>query len=108
MLLENADLPLVFRARACMILGLSSTPGYLEWAEEAVRVVKMGIEYSAGATGEAEQSLLEQCEEILRDAKADFEGLGGYEEESGVEREGQKVDEPTEVEGTTTRSHCDS
>ena len=45
MLLENADLPLVFRARACMILGCSSEPGYVGWAEEAVRTVKMGIDY---------------------------------------------------------------
>jgi hypothetical protein len=43
MLLEHANLPLVFRARACMILGLSSEPGYVEWAEEAVCVVKTGI-----------------------------------------------------------------
>ena len=46
MLLENADLPLVFRARDCIILGCSSEPGYVEWAEEGVRTVKMGIDYS--------------------------------------------------------------
>lgn len=30
MQLENSDLPLVFRARACMMLGCASTPGYVE------------------------------------------------------------------------------
>lgn len=101
MLLENADLPLAFRARACIIMGCSSQPGYVQWAEEAVRVVKMGIEYANGA-GPAEQTLLEACEEVLRDAKKDYEELGGYEEkgEEGEEEAGHEgAEEGTELSG---------
>jgi hypothetical protein len=82
-LLEHADLHLVFRARACMILGLSSELGYVEWAEQAVRVAKTGI--YADDAGPEERKLLEACEEVLRDAKADSEEVGGYEEEGKKE-----------------------
>lgn len=42
-LLDNADLPLLIRARACMILGCSdSDPDFLKWAKEGVRVAKLG------------------------------------------------------------------
>ena len=98
MLLENADLPLVFRARACIIMGCSSQPGYVQWAEEAVRVVNMGIEY-ADSAGPAEQTLLEACEQVLRDAKEDHEALGGYEEEDEEEAEQEGIEEGEELAG---------
>lgn len=43
-LLKNADLTLFLPARACVILGSSSSPGYVEWAREGVRTVQLGIE----------------------------------------------------------------
>ncbi|KAF2767128.1 hypothetical protein EJ03DRAFT_160300 [Teratosphaeria nubilosa] len=41
-LLANDDLPLLLRARACMTLGCSNEPNFLEWTEEGVRVAKLG------------------------------------------------------------------
>jgi hypothetical protein len=40
-LLAHADLPLFYRARACMILGC--TPS-VAWAKEGVRSVRLGIQ----------------------------------------------------------------
>lgn len=49
-LLSNSDLPLLIRARACMVLGCSdSAPDFLEWAKEGVRVAKLGQERSSVA-----------------------------------------------------------
>jgi len=79
-LLSHSDLPVVFRAHACMMLGRSVEPGYIEWAEEAVRVVKMGIEH-ATSSGAAEDELLKLCESVVERAKARFEEAGGYEYE---------------------------
>lgn len=66
-LLENADLPLLLRARACMILGCSTEEDYLEWAEEGVRIGEIII---AKAAGEVETTLLRNCKEVTYTAYA--------------------------------------
>ena len=71
-LLSNPNLPLVFRARACMILGCSSKPGYVEWAEEAVRLVRLGLEH-AKSPGDLEMRLLEGSIEIAVTRYAGFQ-----------------------------------
>ena len=41
-LLSYAELPLGMRCRACIVLAEFNEPGYVEWAQEAVRVVELG------------------------------------------------------------------
>lgn len=41
-LLSYAELPLGLRCRACIVLAGFDEPGYVNWAEEAVRVVELG------------------------------------------------------------------
>ena len=65
-----------------MILASGSDPGYVEWAEEAVRIIKLGIQH-AQVPGEAEDAFLKRAQEVLRLAKADYEELGGYAEDEG-------------------------
>ncbi|KAK4956713.1 hypothetical protein LTR10_006240 [Elasticomyces elasticus] len=85
LLLSYADLPLVFRARASMILGCGTTRGYVEWAKEAVHFAQLGIDQMGEQPGETELTLLRSCEEVRDKAVADFEELGGYEEDDEVE-----------------------
>jgi len=42
LLLSYAELPLGMRCRACIVLAAFDEPGYVEWAQEAVRVVELG------------------------------------------------------------------
>lgn len=44
MLLTYAELPLVIRINALMILDCSEFAGYVEWAQEAVRIAELAIE----------------------------------------------------------------
>ena len=41
-LLGYAELPLGLRIQACIVLAGIDEPGYVEWAEEAVRVAELG------------------------------------------------------------------
>ncbi|KAK5131818.1 hypothetical protein LTR08_000573 [Meristemomyces frigidus] len=95
LLLEYADLPIVFRARACMILARSDTPGYLAWAQEAVRVIELGISQivSKGRQpGPGEDELLAACKKVLENAEADFAEFGyPAEDEKESEEEGEVV-----------------
>lgn len=98
MLLSYAELPLLYRARACGILALSSNPGYVEWAEEAVRTVELGIE-RWGNADEHEEMLLREYRQILEQARRDFEECGGYEEEAEeAEEEAEEAKEKPEAE----------
>lgn len=88
-LLENADLPLVIRACACMILGCSDTaPDYLHWAEEGVRVAELGVA-NTSVVGEVERRLLANCKKIRDEAKKASEDDDALQE---VEQEGDTVD----------------
>lgn len=94
MLLSYADLPLFYRARACAVLALSTAPGYVEWAEEAVRIWEVGIqqcEKKGESASEKVQELYVEYQKILEQARADFEECGGYEEEEGEEEAGEEV-----------------
>jgi hypothetical protein len=86
LLLTHADLPLVFRARACMILGCSGDPGYVEWAKEAVRIAELGIA-NAKTVGENERTLLQSCQKVLKQAEADFKERGGYDVDEEADKE---------------------
>ncbi|KAK3722969.1 hypothetical protein LTR37_002115 [Vermiconidia calcicola] len=92
-LVSHADLPLVFRARACMVLGCAKEPGYVGWAKEAVRIVKLGIEAMGGTPGAAEARLLRQCQQTLDNAEQDYEELAN-------DAEGMEGEEDTEIEGS--------
>lgn len=61
-----------------MVLGCSSRPGYVEWAQEAVRITQLGIDYIEGPAGPAELSLLESCQRVLQKARDDYTRGGGY------------------------------
>lgn len=50
-LLEYAQLPLLIRGRAEMVLACSDKPGFLEHAKEAVRIAELGIETSTDVGG---------------------------------------------------------
>ena len=67
-LLENADLPLLIRARACIIIGCSEEPDFLDMAEEAVRITQMGLARNT-EPNEAMQELLEAAQECYQEAK---------------------------------------
>lgn len=42
LLLSYAELPLGMRCRVCIELAAFDKPGYLEWAQEAMRVLELG------------------------------------------------------------------
>ena len=95
-----------------MILGRSDTPGYLQWAQEAVRVAELGIsevlkdgkEPMPGTT-----KLLASCKKVLENAEADFDEFG-YPTEDEEEEDEDAVtiwtaedcwlDEPKEAQQT--------
>lgn len=92
-LLSNADLPLVFRVRASMILGLSIMPGYVEWARQAVHYAQLARSIvKTPGKGAAEAKLLEKAQEVLRWAEQDYEECGGY----GAEEDEEEVEEGEE------------
>ncbi|KAF2481321.1 hypothetical protein BDY17DRAFT_186348 [Neohortaea acidophila] len=69
-LIAKDDLPLFARCRALCILGVSKSPGYLEWAEEAVRTARKAITDPDTEEKEA-QLMLASCETILHWALQD-------------------------------------
>lgn len=74
-LLENADLPLLLRARSCMVLACSEVPDFLEMAHEAVRIGELCN--SKPEPGEREKKLLENCKSIRDQALKRFEDEKG-------------------------------
>ncbi|KAK5717804.1 hypothetical protein LTR15_008645 [Elasticomyces elasticus] len=79
-LLGHSDLPLFFRARACMILGCSVKPGYIEWAQKAVDTVQFGLQHVSNR-GPQEEKLLRNAQAVLTEARERFNEAGGYEQE---------------------------
>ncbi|KAK4506370.1 hypothetical protein PRZ48_000100 [Zasmidium cellare] len=63
-LLENADLPLLLRARACMILGCGESPDFIDMAKESMRVAELGL-----GAGELGKNLVEDCNKVLEEAQ---------------------------------------
>ncbi|KAK3653393.1 hypothetical protein LTR56_004597 [Elasticomyces elasticus] len=69
-LLEYDDTPLAVRARALMILGDGRREGYLECAEEAVRLVEEAVaDTSEGEEREQALKFLAQCRDVLGRAR---------------------------------------
>lgn len=62
-LLSNDDLPLLIRARACMVLACSNDSDYVDMAKEGARIGKLiyGI-----AQGPVEQRILDNTRTVLR------------------------------------------
>ncbi|KAK4494868.1 hypothetical protein PRZ48_014224 [Zasmidium cellare] len=87
-LLENPDLPLLIRARACMVIGCSTESDFLDMAKESVRIAKLGFE-RCSAPGETEHQLVAACNQVLEEAQAAFD-------EMDDEAEGEVVWEATE------------
>lgn len=92
-LITHAELPLLFRAHAHMVLG-SGNGNYLFHAQEAVRVVKKGIDLFGPDQGTSK--LLKDAEEVLRYAKHDHKQL--QEQMKAREAEGWEYVDPEDVE----------
>lgn len=68
-LLEHADLPLLLRARACMVIGCSDeAPDFLEMAEQAVHIPELGYGLCENPTT-FEEGLVADCKKVLSEAK---------------------------------------
>ncbi|KAK4891648.1 hypothetical protein LTR27_009819 [Elasticomyces elasticus] len=80
-LLDHSDLPLFFRARACMILGCSIKPGYIEWAQMAVDTVQLGLQHVSNR-GPQEEKLLRNAQAVLKEAHERYNQAGGYEQQN--------------------------
>lgn len=69
MLIVNADLPLLIRARACMVLGCCIDPDFLDMAKEGVRIAELG--YSrCNNPGDFERTLAHSCKHVLEETHA--------------------------------------
>lgn len=78
-LLENADLPLLIRARALIVLGCSQKADCLEMAEEAVRIVRVGMaemERNGTPPNQEIDDLLRECEKVRDGAKEFLDEYG--------------------------------
>ncbi|KAK4539172.1 hypothetical protein LTR36_001184 [Oleoguttula mirabilis] len=91
-LISYANLLLLLRCRSLLFLGCSENPGYVEWANEAVRMAELGMSTAENPT-EADYKLLEDCKQVLRQVEEDFAERGGYEEED--------VEEGADIAGET-------
>lgn len=63
-------------ARACMILGCSTAPDYLNMAKEAVRVAELALS-RCDSPGEFENQLVADCRTVCREAQAAFDAARG-------------------------------
>ncbi|CZT20722.1 uncharacterized protein RCC_06580 [Ramularia collo-cygni] len=68
-LLEHANIPLLIRARACMVIGCSNAPDHLDMAKEAVRIAELGRSRCV-SPGDFENQLVADCREVCRGAQA--------------------------------------
>ena len=97
-LLADIDLPLMYRARAYMILG--STPSVF-WAKEGVRTVERGIQAmrdDGKEPGAAELRLLVDCQNVVEQAEA------AEEDDDGEDDEEDGEEEPEKEEGDVVRT----
>jgi hypothetical protein len=93
-LIAHADLPLLYRTHAHMVLGCGNRDDFLWHAQEAVRIVNKGIEWFGEST--TSSALLSAAEDVLDHANRDYEQL----EKMKAEREAQGWEyvPPSEVE----------
>lgn len=93
-LLENADLPLIIRAKACMILGCLDVPDFLDMAKEAVRIIDVGIAQTPDEEpGKHVTEMRADAARLLREAQEAFdeegEGAEAGEEQTGYDGDQQ-------------------
>ncbi len=77
-LLAYPDLPLLLRARACMVLGCSDEGDFLGWAKEGLRIAELAISI-ASKVGRVEEQLLKSCKSVLAEAQEAFDEAEGEE-----------------------------
>lgn len=93
-LISNADLPLLYRAEAHMILGCGNHDNFLWHAQEAVRIVKKGIEWHGESAFSS--ALLSDAQDVLDHAEQDYEELEKIKRER--EAQGWEYVPPSEIE----------
>ncbi|KAK3048709.1 hypothetical protein LTR09_010018 [Extremus antarcticus] len=93
-LVEDADAPLLVRARACMVLRCSTEDDYFVWATEAVRTAELILEVTSNV-GEAEEKLMASCRKVLEAAEQSKK-----EQEEHDKREAAKEDGEVETKAT--------
>lgn len=91
-LLSHADIPLLIRTRACMVLACAAEEDSLQMAHEAVRIAELGFSRCTNP-GEVERQLVEDARTVLRQTQEAQE----EEEEEGEEAEEEAEDELEEV-----------
>lgn len=84
-LLENPDLPLLIRARACMVIGCGDAPDFLEMAKEGVRIAELGLNLCGGEAGKREKSLVVSCKHVLKEAEEAAAEMEKEEDEDDME-----------------------
>jgi hypothetical protein len=82
-LVAHADLPLLYRTHAHMVLGCGNRDDFLWHAQEAVRIVNKGIEWFGAST--TSSALLSAAQDVLNNAQRDHDQL----EKIKTEREAQ-------------------
>jgi hypothetical protein len=93
-LIAHVDLPLLYRTHAHMILGCGNRDGFLWYAQEAVRIVKKGVEWYGESTTSA--ALLSDAQDTLDKAERDHEQLEKMKAEKVAQ--GWEYVPPSEVE----------
>jgi hypothetical protein len=85
-LVAHADLPLLYRTHAHMVLGCGNRDDFLWHAQEAVRIVDKGIEWFGAST--TSSALLSAAQDVLNNAKRDHDQLEKIKTERGKPRAG--------------------
>jgi hypothetical protein len=93
-LIAHADLPLLYRTHAHMVLGCGNRDDFLWHAQEAVRIVKKGIEWYGESTTSV--ALLSDAQDTLDKAERDHEQLEKMKAEKVAQ--GWEYVPPSEVE----------
>ena len=96
-LLGYADIPLLIRTRACMVLACAAEEDSLEMAHEAVRIAELGYSRCTNP-GEVEKQLVEDARTVLKQTQEMEEAA----EEADEEAEDEAEDEAAGTEGAVT------
>lgn len=100
-LLEHPDLPLLIRARACMVLGCAENREAITWAEQGVRIAELGVRLvieAGGVPGRIETGLVDDCKDVLKQAQ-EWEKYMEENEGGGEEVQEEEEEEEEEEEG---------
>lgn len=98
-LLENADLPLILRARACQNIGCGTSSDFFEMAKEGLRVAEL-LPSRCTDPGDVEKGVLEECKEVLKEAQKESDNL----KKEGKGRKRTKSDGNGEAAGASAKS----